>query len=68
MTGLKRIESHNGKGLQMFTIVKKTLSALLLVFVAAGPMACLNINSPPENKPGTEVNVGGDRGVTVDHK
>ena len=52
----------------MFTIIKKTLSVLLLAFVAAAPLACLSINEPPkDNQPKTEVNVGGDRGVTVDH-
>jgi len=51
----------------MFTIIKKTLSVLLLVLVAAAPLACLSINPPPENKPNTEVNVGGSHGVTVDH-
>jgi hypothetical protein len=53
----------------MFTIIKKTLSVLLLAFVAAGPMACLNIGPQPDNQPRktTEVNVGGEHGVSVDH-
>ena len=50
----------------MFTIVKKTLSVLLLVLMAAAPLGCLNINAPPDNKPKREVNVGGEHGVTVD--
>jgi hypothetical protein len=50
----------------MLAIVKRVLCVLLLVFVAASPMACLSINSPPD-KPATEVNVGGEHGVTVDH-
>ena len=53
----------------MFRIAKKVLSVLLLVFMTVAPLACLNINEPPkDNKPNTEVNVGGERGVTVDHK
>ena len=50
----------------MLAILKKTLSVLLLAFVAISPMACLSINEPPKSQPNTEVNVGGDRGVTVD--
>jgi hypothetical protein len=50
----------------MFTIVKATLSVLLLVSIAAVPMACLTINKVPDNQPTrTEVNVGGQHGVTV---
>jgi hypothetical protein len=56
----------------MVTIGKKVLGLLLLVCVAAAPLACLTINRPSDEqrKDGqhkTEVNVGGDRGVTVDH-
>ena len=50
----------------MFTIGKMVLSLLLLV-CAAAPLACLNINKPPDNQPKTEVNVGGQHGVTVEH-
>ena len=52
--------------MHMRTVVKRVLSALVLVFIVASPMACLNINSWPDDKPGTEVNVGGAHGVTVD--
>ena len=48
----------------MFTIVKKISSVLLLILVAASPIACLNINSKPDKK---DVNIGGKHGVTVDH-
>ena len=51
----------------MFTLVKKMLCLLLLVCMATAPLGCLNINKPPDNQPKTEVNVGGDRGVTVEH-
>ncbi len=51
----------------MVTIGKAVLSVLILVFVSAAPLGCLNINKPPDNQPKTEVNVGGERGVTVDH-
>jgi len=50
----------------MFTIGKVVLSLLLLVGVAAAPLACLSINKPPDNQPKTDVNVGGEHGVTVD--
>lgn len=56
------------KGLQMVAIVKKVLSVLLLIFVAITPLACLNINSPPKDRPSTEVNVGGEHGVTVERR
>jgi len=51
----------------MFTIVKKMLSLILLVCIAASPLACVNINKPPDNKPKTDVKIGGDKGVVVDH-
>jgi len=51
----------------MVKIGKKVLSFLLLVLIAAAPLGCLSINKPPDNQPKTEVNVGGDHGVTVDH-
>ena len=51
----------------MLTIVKTVLSVLFLATVVAGPMACLTINKPPDDQPKTEVNVGGQHGVTVDH-
>ena len=52
----------------MVTIGKKILSLLLLACIAAAPLGCLTINKPPDNQPKTEVNVGGDRGVTVEHQ
>jgi hypothetical protein len=51
----------------MFTIGKKVLSVLLLVLIAAAPLGCLSINKPPEKQDRTEVKVGGDKGVVVDH-
>ena len=51
----------------MFTIGGKVLSCLLLALMAAVPLGCLTINKPPDDKPKTEVNVGGEHGVTVDH-
>jgi hypothetical protein len=51
----------------MFTIGKKVLCVLLLVCMAVMPLGCLSINKPPDNQPKTQVNVGGDRGVHVDH-
>lgn len=55
------------KGSQMFTIGKKVLLFVLVVLLAGAPLGCLNINKSPNNKPGTEVNVGGQYGVTVQH-
>jgi hypothetical protein len=52
----------------MFAMGKKVLSFLVLVCMAASPLACLNINKSPDDKPKTEVNVGGQHGVTVDHQ
>ena len=37
----------------------------VLVFIAAAPLGCLSINSPPKDK--TEVKIGGDKGVVVEH-
>jgi hypothetical protein len=51
----------------MFAIGKKVLCLLLLVCMAAAPLGCLTVNKEPEKQPKTEVNVGGDRGVNVDH-
>ena len=51
----------------MLTIVKKTLSVLVLIFLAAAPLGCLSINKPPDKEPTKEVNVGGEHGVTVEH-
>jgi len=56
------------KGLQMLTIGKTVLKLLLLVCLSAAPLACLSITTPSDNQPKTEVNVGGDRGVTVEHR
>ena len=51
----------------MFTIVKKALSVILLIFISFASLACVSINEPPkDNKPTTEVNVGGEHGVTVE--
>ena len=50
----------------MFRIVKRALSILLLVLISFAPLACLSINEPPKDQPKTEVNVGGEHGVTVD--
>lgn len=50
----------------MATINKMVLSLLLLACIAAAPLGCLSINSPPD-KPATEVNIGGEHGVTVDN-
>lgn len=69
MNDLRAIGHDNRKGMHMRAIIKRTLIALLLVFVAASPMACLNINSPRDDRPKTdktEVNVGGPHGVTVE--
>lgn len=52
----------------MLKVIKITMTVLFLAAIAAGPMACLSINSPPDNEPRTEVNVGGEHGVTVEHK
>ena len=49
----------------MFTIVKKVLSILLLVFITVAPLACLSINEPAD-KPKTDVKIGGSSGVVVD--
>jgi hypothetical protein len=51
----------------MFKICGKVLSVLLLVLVVVAPLGCLSINKPPSDQPKTEVNVGGEHGVTVDH-
>jgi hypothetical protein len=50
----------------MPAIGKTALSLLLLVCIAAAPLGCLTINRPPDHQPKTEVNVGGEHGVTVD--
>ena len=50
----------------MSKISKKVLCFLLLVFIAAAPLGCLSINEPPD-KHKTEVNIGGDKGVVVEH-
>jgi hypothetical protein len=52
----------------MVTIGKAVMSLLLLVCIAVAPLACLSITTPSDNQPKTEVNVGGDRGVTVEHR
>lgn len=51
----------------MITIGKKVLGLLLLVLIAVAPLGCLSINKPADNQPKTEVNVGGQHGVTVEH-
>jgi hypothetical protein len=50
----------------MITIGKKVLSLVLLALIAAVPLACGHRDRQPDNR--TEVNVGGDRGVTVEHR
>jgi len=50
----------------MFTIVKRVLCVLLLVFVAVAPLACLSINEPAD-KPKTDVKIGGSSGIVVEH-
>lgn len=50
----------------MYTTIKKILVVFLLVCAAVAPLGCVTVNSP-DKKPATEVNVGGDHGVTVDH-
>jgi hypothetical protein len=74
-TDLKQIRNHNGKVIQMFAKGKKQilttgttlLNVLLWVGSAVVPLACLTINreSPPDNQPRTEVDVGGHNGVDV---
>jgi hypothetical protein len=49
----------------MVTIGKKLLSVLILVLIAAAPLGCLSINSPPKEQ--TDVKIGGDKGVVVEH-
>jgi len=51
----------------MVKIGKKVLSFLLLVLITAAPLGCLTINKPPDNQPKTEVKIGGDKGVVVEH-
>ncbi len=51
----------------MVTIVKRALSLVLLVAIASAPLACVNVNRPAKEEPKTEVNVGGQKGVTVEH-
>ena len=51
----------------MITIGKKMLSFLLLILIATAPFACININKSPDDRPKTEVNVGGEHGITVEH-
>jgi hypothetical protein len=51
----------------MFAMGKKVLGLLLLALMAAAPSACVSINEPPENKHRTEVQIGGDKGVVVEH-
>ena len=57
----------------MVTIGKMVLSLFLLVCMAAAPLACVSVNRSPDdnrpadNQPKTEVNVGGEHGVTVEH-
>ena len=51
----------------MFTICRKALCALLLVVMAGASLGCVNIGSPPERERKSEVKIGGDKGVVVDH-
>ena len=51
----------------MFTIARTILRVLLVALVVAGPMACLTINKTPDDQPKTQVNVGGEHGVNVNH-
>ena len=52
----------------MFKILKKTLLVLLIVFIAASPMACLDFGTEQHDRePSRDVNVGGEHGVTVEH-
>jgi hypothetical protein len=46
----------------MVKIAKKVLAIVVLLMIAAAPLACLNVNTPPKNR---DVNVGGQHGVTV---
>ncbi len=46
----------------MVMIVKRALAFIVLVLFVVAPLACVNINRPPENR---EVNVGGQHGVSV---
>jgi len=49
------------------TIFKKIVSVLLLVLIAGASLGCVNIGQQPEKKRGSEVKIGGDKGVVVDH-
>jgi hypothetical protein len=55
----------------MFTICKKSLCVLLLALIAGASLGCLTINGGPEKDREkdhrTEVKVGGDKGVVVEH-
>jgi len=51
----------------MSTIGKAIIGVLLALFISGTGLGCLNVNKPPDEKPKTEVNVGGQHGVTVTH-
>ena len=51
----------------MLTICKKAVCVFLMVLIAGAAFSCVNINRPPEKDRETNVNVGGDKGVVVEH-
>jgi hypothetical protein len=55
------------EGLNMLTICKRLICVLFLVLIAGPPLGCLTIGGPPD-KDHHDVNVGGDKGVNVDHQ
>ena len=51
----------------MVTICRKAVSVLLLVWIAGASLGCVNIGRSPEKERRSEVKIGGDKGVVVDH-
>lgn len=62
----KTVRTFEVKGYAMLTIGKTVLGLVLLVGISAAS-GCVTLNKPADEEPKTEVNVGGEHGVTVGH-
>jgi hypothetical protein len=52
----------------MFTIYKKSLCVLLLILIAGASLGCVSIGGrSSERDRDSEVKIGGDNGVVVEH-
>ncbi len=55
------------KGHKTLTIGRQLLGLVLLALSSAAPLACVNVNRPPDAGPRKETVVGGQKGVVVEH-